>query len=145
MSSEQNAQLIKEGRVVIQKASVSKLPFPDNKFDLVTAIETQYYWPDLVGDMHEILRVLKPGGKLIVVAETYKGGRYDKLKWPVMKLLGSSHLSVSEHRELLLAAGYSAIEISEEQNKGWISAIAAKPLVPLVIARQRDDVVCSSE
>src|SRR5215467_8931474 len=82
-----NAQLIKAGRVEIQQASVSQLPFPDDKFDLVTAVETQYYWPDPVYDMREILRALKPGGRLIIIAESYKGGRYDSLKGPVMKLL----------------------------------------------------------
>jgi SAM-dependent methyltransferase len=127
-SRAENGQLIKAGRVAIEKASVSRLPFPDNTFDLVTAVETQYYWPNLVGDMREILRVVKPGGKLMVIAETYKGGKYDKLKWPVMWLLGSSHLSVNEHRELFSNAGYTEVEIFEEHGKGWICGIARKPL-----------------
>jgi len=122
-----NGKLIKEGRVAIEKTSVSQLPFPDNKFDLVTAVETQYYWPNLVGDMREILRVLKPDGKLIVIAETYKGGKYDTLKWPVMWLLRSSHLSVKEHRELFSKAGYAEVEIFEERDKGWICGIGRKP------------------
>ncbi len=122
-----NGQLIKAGRVAIEKASVSQLPFPDGKFDLVSAVETQYYWPNLVGDMGEVLRVLKPGGKLIVIAETYKGGKYDSLKWPVMWLLRSSHLSVSDHRELFSQAGYTDVEIFEERSKGWICGVGAKP------------------
>jgi SAM-dependent methyltransferase len=109
---------------------VSQLPFPDNTFDLVTAIETQYYWPNLVEDMREVLRVLKPGGELIVIAEMYKGGRYDKRKGPVMWLLRASHLSVNDHRELFSAAGYADVGIFEEHNKGWISAIARKPTAP---------------
>jgi ubiquinone/menaquinone biosynthesis C-methylase UbiE len=127
VSREHNAQLIEAGRVVVQKASVSQLPFPDHTFDLVTAIETQYYWPDLLGAMREILRVLKPGGKLVVIAETYKGGKYDWLKWPVMWLLQSSHLSVIDHRQLFASAGYVNVEISEESSKGWICGMASKP------------------
>jgi ubiquinone/menaquinone biosynthesis C-methylase UbiE len=99
VAREHNASLIEAGRVLIQKASVSLLPFPDNTFDLVTAIETQYYWPDLRRDMREVLRVLKPVGRLVVIAEMYKGGKHDWLKWPVMWLLRSSHLSVSDHQE----------------------------------------------
>jgi SAM-dependent methyltransferase len=53
---------------------LSRLPFADGNFELVTAVETQYYWPDLVADMREILRVLKPAGTLIVMAESYKKG-----------------------------------------------------------------------
>jgi ubiquinone/menaquinone biosynthesis C-methylase UbiE len=69
-----NRQGIAEGRVEIRQASVSALPFPDGHFDLVTAVETHYFWPDLPADMREILRVLKPGGTLVVLAEAYKGG-----------------------------------------------------------------------
>jgi ubiquinone/menaquinone biosynthesis C-methylase UbiE len=126
VSRELNANLIKAGRVVVQKASVSHLPFPDNTFDLATAIETQYYWSDLAGDMREILRVLKPDGRLVVIAEMYKGGRYDWLKWPIMWLLRSSHLSVSDHRELFASAGYVNVEIFEEGSRGWICAMATK-------------------
>lgn len=129
-SRAQNAQLIKEGRVAIEKASVSQLPFPDCNFDLVTAVETQYYWPNLAEDMREILRVLKPGGHLIVIAETYKGGKYDKLKWPVMWLLRSSHLSVNDHRELFSAVGFADVEIVEEHDKGWICGIGRRPTNP---------------
>jgi len=126
VARQHNAKIIKAGRVVIQKGSVSQLPFPANTFDLVTAIETQYYWPNLVGDMREVLRVLKPGGRLVVIAETYRGGRYDWLQWPVMCLLRSSHLSVSDHRELFASAGYVNVEIFEEGNKGWLCGMAMK-------------------
>ena len=130
VSRAQNETLVKAGRVAIEKAAVSKLPFSANEFDLVTAVETQYYWPNLLGDMQEILRVLKPAGRLVVIAETYKGGKYDKLKWPVMWLLRSSHLSADEHRELFLKAGYTDIEIFEEQGSGWICCVASKPTRP---------------
>jgi SAM-dependent methyltransferase len=122
-----NQRLIAEGRVHVEQASVSRLPFAEGKFDLVTAIETQYYWPNLAGDMKEILRVLKPGGRLMVVAESYKGARNDVLLGPVMKLLGSSRLSIDDHRALFLAAGYEGVEIAEERRRGWMCAIGAKP------------------
>ena len=123
-----NAQSIKAGLVEIRQASVSQLPFPDDKFDLVTAVETLYYWPDLVKDMQEILRVLKPGGTLIIIAENYKGGRYDKAQGLAMRLLRSTRLSVDEHRELFSTAGYTDIQVFEEQNKGWICGIGRKLL-----------------
>lgn len=122
-----NRRLIAEGRVHVQQASVSRLPFADDQFDLVTAIETQYYWPNLAGDMKEIWRVLKPGGRLMVVAESYKGARYDALLGPMMKLLGSSRLSRDDHRALFLAAGFEGVQILEERRRGWICAIGAKP------------------
>ena len=100
-SRAKNLQAVAEGRVSVEQASVSRLPFPENKFDLVTAIETQYYWPDLVNDMREILRVLKPGGTLVIIAESYRKGKHSTLQLPVMKILGSSPLGVEEERETL--------------------------------------------
>jgi len=122
-----NQLLISERRVHVEQASVSRLPFADDKFDVVTAIETQYYWPNLRGDMKEILRVLKPGGRLMVVAESYKGARNDAVVGTVMKMLGSSRLSMDDQRALFLSAGYEGVEIAEEQRRGWLCAIGTKP------------------
>jgi ubiquinone/menaquinone biosynthesis C-methylase UbiE len=66
-----NAQWIDLGRVEIRHGSVSQLPFPGGMFDLVTAVETHFWWPNLPGDMREVFRVLKPGGTLIFIAEIY--------------------------------------------------------------------------
>jgi ubiquinone/menaquinone biosynthesis C-methylase UbiE len=128
-SLKKNEELIRANRVEITRASVSQLPFPENKFDLVTAVETQYYWPDLVKDMQEILRVLKPAGTLIVIAESYKKGAHDSIQGPVMKLLKSSELGVEEHRELFVTAGYIEVQIFEERSKGWICGFGKKPSV----------------
>jgi len=124
-----NAQLIKAGRVEVQRASVSQLPFPENKFDLVTAVETQYYWPDLVNDMQEILRVLKPGGVLIVIAESYKGAKFDIVQRPVMKLLRSTIMSLTEQQELFVKAGYADVRTYEEPKKGWMCATGRKSVI----------------
>lgn len=126
VSRAKNASLIESGRVEIREGSVSQLPFPDSMFDLALAVETQYYWPDLVNDMKEVRRVLKPGGRLVVIAETYKGGHMDKLTAPAMKLLGSSHLSSDDQRNLFLSAGYDDVAIVEEKRRGWICAMGRK-------------------
>ena len=49
---------------------MSQLPFPAGTFDVVTAVETHFWWPNLPTDMREVFRVLKTGGKLIVIAES---------------------------------------------------------------------------
>jgi ubiquinone/menaquinone biosynthesis C-methylase UbiE len=125
-SRSKNARSIKADRVEIEHAAVSRLPFADDKFDLVTAVETQYYWPDLAADMREILRVLKPGGRLIVIAESYRNGKYDKLQQPAMKLLRAARLSMAEQRELFSTAGYKDIQTFEEPQRGWMCAMGIK-------------------
>ena|ERR1700722_4864867 len=121
-----NAELVEAGRVEIEQASVSQLPFPDNRFDLVTAVETQYYWPDLPKDMQEILRVLKPGGTLIIIAESYRKAAHATWRRHVMKLLRSADLGVEDQRALFSAAGYVDVQVFEERSKGWICATGKK-------------------
>jgi hypothetical protein len=69
---------LKLGRGEIRHASVSRLPVCDHMFDLVNALEAHFFRSDLVADMHKVVRVLKPGAKLIIIAAAYKGGKYDK-------------------------------------------------------------------
>src|SRR5271156_325952 len=126
-SRAKNAQLVKAGRVEIKHASVAQLPFPDKQFNLVTAVETQYYWPDLPNDMREILRGLKPGGALVIIAESYKHGKNDTWKQPMMKLLKASSLGADDQRALFSLAGYADVEIFEERSKGWICVTGKKP------------------
>jgi SAM-dependent methyltransferase len=123
-----NKRWIEMGHADVRQGSVSHLPFPDDTFDVVSAVETHYYWPNLVEDMREIRRVLKPGGRLVVIAETYSGRRFDALYRPAMRLLRAAYLSVSEHRESLWAAGFCETVVSEERGKGWICAVGRKPV-----------------
>ena len=122
-----NAGAIAAGRVDVGQAAVSSLPFPDGTFDLVSAVETHYYWPNLLGGLREILRVLKPGGRVVVIAETYKGMRSELPYRLAMALLRGRFLSISEHREMLIAAGYADVEVFEERPKGWICAVGRRP------------------
>jgi ubiquinone/menaquinone biosynthesis C-methylase UbiE len=128
VARETNQQSIAAERCEIQQATVSQLPYPDDTFDLVTAVETHYYWPDLPGDLREVMRVLKRGGRLAIIAETYRGRRNDWLFRPTMTLLlRARYLTPDEHRALLVDAGYAGVQIFTDETKGWICAIGRKP------------------
>lgn len=129
IATKTNASLIQAGRVQIQEASVSHLPFSENTFDLVTAVETHFWWPDLPSDMREVFRVLKPGGTLVIIAEVYKDASsiVSKVAEKYSLVTGMKLLSVDQHRELLANSGFSDIQITTDPGKGWISAIGRKP------------------
>ena len=124
-----NARSIEAGRVEVRHGSVSQLPFSDDVFDLVSAVETHFWWPNLPADMREILRVVKPRGMLILVAEIYKGANTTaaKLAEKYASRKGMTLLSVDEHRELFVNAGYSDVQVIEKGDKGWICSIGRKP------------------
>jgi ubiquinone/menaquinone biosynthesis C-methylase UbiE len=131
MATKINRESINMARVEIREASVSQLPFSANMFDLVTAVETHFWWPDLQADMREVFRVVKPDGRLIIIAEIYKGAktRTAKLAEKYLPLSGMALLGVDEHRELFSNAGFTDIQIMEEAGKGWICGIGRKPAV----------------
>ncbi len=134
VSRRTNRAWIETGRVEIRAGSVSHLPFTDGTFDFVTAVETHYYWPDLVADLREVLRVLKPGGALAIVAEAYKGGKYDerlKRLAEVAKFMNYAHLSIREHEELFTRAGYTDVRAVENYDKGWICVMGRRPAGPV--------------
>jgi ubiquinone/menaquinone biosynthesis C-methylase UbiE len=125
-----NTQWINLGRVEVRHGSVSQLPFPDAMFDLVTAVETHFWWPDLHGDVREVFRVTKPGGTFIVIAEVYKGAitKVSQLAEKYASRTGMTLLSVDEHRELFANAGFSDVQVIENRPQGWICAFGKKPI-----------------
>jgi hypothetical protein len=79
--------------------------------------------------MREVFRVLKPGGKLLIIAEVYKGANttVSRLAEKYAGQTGMALLSVDEHRELFANAGFSDIQITPEPGKGWICGVGRKP------------------
>jgi len=130
VSQRLNRQSIAQGRVEIRHSGVSRLPFAGRMFDLITAVETHFYWPDLPADMREVLRVLKPDGTLVLIAEAYKGGKHARTMQvfaDAMRPLGNSHLDVAEHRELFIQTGYADVQVFEDYPKGWLCGLGRRP------------------
>ncbi|HGH7180054.1 TPA: class I SAM-dependent methyltransferase [Bacillus luti] len=71
-SKKANIQDVKKGKVIIRQASVSSIPYNTNFFDLITAFQTHYFWPDVEQDIKEVFRVLQANGSFLLVAETFK-------------------------------------------------------------------------
>jgi len=49
----------------------NELPFNDDEFDLIALLDTVEHIPDEVGVFEECLRVLKPGGKLMITVPAF--------------------------------------------------------------------------
>ena len=121
-----NKKFVETGHVEIIHGSVSSLPFPDGMFNLVTAFETYYFWPNLIDDLKEIKRVLKPSGTLLIANEVYKHEKFEKrnLKWAKW---GSMMLHTpEEYREFLTESGYFDVAIFDIPEKNRITTLAKK-------------------
>ena len=109
-----NRSAIEAGRVDVRQGTVSHLPFSDGMFDVVTAVETHYYWLAAgVGHAGDPTR-----------AEAWRaiGGHRRDLSGPAVRRAvptghetpAATYLSVDEHRELLSAAGFVDVAVFEE-------------------------------
>ena len=70
LSKEVNNDYIKQGKVEIHEGNVQSLPFEDDTFDIITAFETVYFWPNIEKCFGEVKRVLKPDGLFLIGMES---------------------------------------------------------------------------
>lgn len=98
---------VEAGKVHIQQASVTSIPFAENSFDIVTAFQTHYFWPELENSVKEVHRVLKEGGCFYIVAEVYK-----------INYHMHTYKTKEGMEQLLLKTGFNKVKFHE--NNKWL-------------------------
>ena len=120
-----NARAIDGGTCRILNASVADLPFDDNAYDLATAFETVYFWPDLATSFAEVARVLAPGGRFLVVNESTGT---DATSQRFAQIIDGMSLYTAEQISAFMEqAGFQDVVVHEAAGKPWISVIGTKP------------------
>lgn len=118
-----NRKAIEAGRCTVLQASVSELPFEDARFDLATAFETVYFWPELPRCFAEVYRVLKPGGVFFLCNEC--SGDTDRDDRWTEKIAGMTIYNDAALRDALEQAGFDAVRIAKNK-RGWMGISARK-------------------
>jgi SAM-dependent methyltransferase len=107
--SDRMVELTRARGIDARVGDVQELPFGDETFDCVVAAWMLYHVPDLDRGLAEIVRVLRPGGRLVAVTNSAR--HVQELK----QLMGSS-VPVSftaENGEELLRRHFSAVELRD--------------------------------
>ena len=122
MSEKINKKNIKTGLIDICYGSVSSLPYEENYFDLITGFECHFFWPDILEDLKEVKRVLKPNSYLFLIAETFLSSdqKYANKVKKWAELGDFPAYSPNDLEDLLQKAGYSNIEIILENDENWL-------------------------
>lgn len=98
-------------RVEILQGSVENIGLPDESFDLVTAFETVFFWPDPKENIKEVYRVTRKGGRFVII-NNYGDPDIDwEKKVPCM-----TRYTADKVKEFMEAAGFSAIKISKKNH-----------------------------
>ena len=108
-------------QVFVTLGSAEKLPYEDGKFDLVTAVETVYFWPNLPNCLQEVRRVLKPGGKFAILVEVVDSDS----KWTSI-VEGMTAYSPEDLKKLLDDAGFTLTEIHRKKPT-YATILGVKP------------------
>ena len=93
-------------QVFVEQGSADSLPWEDQKFDVVTAVETVYFWPNLPKCFQEVKRVLKPGGQFAIMLEVIEG---DSVWTNVVE--GMTVYPPEQLKSMLERAGFSDVEV----------------------------------
>ena len=110
-----------EKQVFIQQGSANKLPYEDVKFDLVTAVETVYFWPSLPECLKEVHRVLKPGGKFAIMVEVVDT---DSMWTNVVE--GMTAYPPEQLKDMLDVAGFVKTEVYRKK-PSYATILGVKP------------------
>ena len=125
-SRQVNNKLIASNRVEIVQGTVEKTGFKDDFFDLVTGIETYYFWPNLVEAFLEIKRILKKGGFLLIISEMVNDGLYEVENAEIIAKTHVHLLSLHELPRILHSVGYSNVKVYRKRKSTWNLILAQK-------------------
>lgn len=101
-----------QGRFTLLRLIDFPLPFPDNSFDMVSCMEALEVMPEMDRPLHELFRVLRPGGFFLTSRGTEASGRKSKV------------ISKADFKSLLEIKGFEQVEVTTWWK--WFDRVTAR-------------------
>jgi SAM-dependent methyltransferase len=106
----ENGDAVRDGRLDVREADAAALPFPDATFTCATMTGVLGFLPDPVAALAEIRRVLRPGGRLVVL-----GSDPELMGTPAAPEPMASRLRFYDEEQLAAlgrSAGFDEVEVA---------------------------------
>ena len=123
-----NKKAVDDGRCKVLQANVLQIPelFEAHEFDIATAFETIYFWPEIDRCFVGICRILKPGGRFFIVNEAAIDTA-SAHKW-AETIDGMNVYEPHQIVEMLEAAGFEKVVCHEDVEKNRLCVEAFAPV-----------------
>ncbi len=119
-----NSKAVSEGKCSVLQNDVSQLTLSPETYDLATAFETVYFWPGLEKCFAEVFKVLRQGGRFLIVNES---DGMDETGRKFEKIIDGMKVYTSEDIEKALKdVGFSSVRSFHHNSKPWIAVVATK-------------------
>lgn len=123
-ATDYNYHAVVDKKCIILGGNVSQMPLAKERFDLVTAFETVYFWPSLDTGANELFRVLKPGGTCVIANEL---DGLDPSFRKMERAVGMLVYTIDEIIRPLTQAGFTDIQTRHDEDRHFICVTATKP------------------
>lgn len=124
-TADNNPRIAAEGRLHVLKASVSDFPYDKGTFDLVTAVETYFFWPNPELDIFSAAERLVPGGVMMIASEAYPDPEFDEVNNRHSEEYGMKLLPNERLQDIMSGAGLRT-EFFTVKEKNWVVFIGKK-------------------
>lgn len=125
VSTDVNIKEVTDGRCFILGGNVSQMPLAKEIFDVATAFETIYYWASLDMGATQIMRILKPGGLVVIANEMDGLSENDRV---TERTVGGIRIyTIDDIKQSLEDAGFKNIDALHDEGRRFICVTARKP------------------
>lgn len=121
-----NAGAVLKGQVHVWQASVEDLPLESDSYDLLTTVESFYFWPDPVAGIAECRRLLRPGGTMALICDVYENGKLSDEARANIATYSMRVPTPAQFENYFTEAGFSKVTIQLHSEDSWICVLATK-------------------
>ena len=105
-SLQYNRKAFNQGRCLVRQGNVAELPYEAESFDVVSAFETIYFWPNIQDCFRGIHRILRPQGRFMVVGDMPELAKQWSQGSPLMRVY-----TIDGVKSMMEKAGFSDIQV----------------------------------